>query len=123
MLALSDCGKNTWNCMNCHLEEINFLNYEKSVAPEITNNLALISALYIYTGTPPHGYGTQAPKVAETVGRAYSFNKKPIQERKVTYDDIFEIEKLHWSYKDGPFPFDDIHGNFIPSEVLTMIEN
>lgn len=41
--------------------------YKRKFNPELTKNLSSVSALYIYTGTPPHGYGSQAPKVAETV--------------------------------------------------------
>jgi hypothetical protein len=42
----------------------------------ITNNLEMISNLYLYRNTPPHAYRTQASKVAETVRRAYMFNKR-----------------------------------------------
>lgn len=43
---------------------------------EMVNNLSTVSALYIYTEPAPNGYGTPAPKVSETVLRAWSFNRK-----------------------------------------------
>lgn len=94
---------------------------KKSTLPEgINKNLSLISGLYIYTNTPPHGYGTQAPKVAETINRAYSFNLKTTERLKEIMGR--KIERMHWEKEDGPFPFDEIHGNFIPSECRLMVE-
>lgn len=55
----------------------------------------MVSNYYIYTGTPPHGYGTQAPKVAETIERAYSFNLKKSNEV-LTLDEKYNIERMHW---------------------------
>lgn len=94
---------------------------KRSRLPEHTNkNLSLISGLYIYTNTPPHGYGTQAPKVAETINRAYGFNlKKTNKEIKILGR---TIERMQWEKSDGQFPFDKIHGNYIPSECRIMVE-
>lgn len=36
---------------------------------DVNKNLSSISFLYLYTNPPPMGYGTPAPKVAETVNR------------------------------------------------------
>ena len=82
---------------------------------EITRNLGIISSLYLYTGTPPYGYGTQAPKVAETISRAHEFNRKI---HNGTFEIGFaEIQNLRRSFKDdGDFPHDQIHGNFCTRE-------
>lgn len=37
-------------------------------------------------------------------------------------NDIYEVERLQWEKKDGKFPYDKIHGNFIPSELRKMCE-
>uniref|UniRef100_A0AAT9JAH8 RNA-directed RNA polymerase catalytic subunit n=1 Tax=Blattella germanica orthomyxovirus 1 TaxID=3133491 RepID=A0AAT9JAH8_9ORTO len=87
----------------------------------ITDNLGMVSALYLYTNTPPHAYGTQAPKVAETVARSYRFNKK--KDRKKINILGRNIERMHWEEIDGPFPFNEIHGNFLPSELRLMVES
>lgn len=92
----------------------------KELPAHITNNLTVVSTYYIYTGTPPHGYGTQAPKVAETVERAYSFNKKP--RNKTVKIGPYEVERMHWEREDGKFPTDEVHGNFVASEELEMIK-
>lgn len=101
-------------------EEINAFGRRKELPSQITNNLTVVSTYYIYTGTPPHGYGTQAPKVAETVERAYSFNKKPFN--KSVKIGPYTVERMHWEEEDGVFPIDEVHGNFIASEELMMIE-
>jgi hypothetical protein len=80
----------------------------------------MISNLYLYTNTPPHAYGTQASKVAETVRRAYSFNKRK-SEKEIEIDGV-KIERLHWTKDQGNFPFGEVHGNYIPSELQRMCE-
>lgn len=74
-------------------DEIKIFGERKLVDESLTNDVSLVSLLYIYSSTPPMGYGTQAPKVAETVTRSYAYNlKKP--ENKVYNDfDGVEIEK------------------------------
>lgn len=44
-------------------DEETWLKYRKTIDPSKTNTLSAVSNYYIYTGTPPHGYGTQAPKL------------------------------------------------------------
>nr|AYP67573.1 PB1 [Old quarry swamp virus] len=89
--------------------------------PELTDNLGLISALYIYTNTPPMRYGSQGPKVAETILRAYSYNLK--KEDKEVKIGPFTIEKLQWRDCDGPFPFEATHGNYSGRDVKLMCMN
>lgn len=108
------------NCLlpkRAKIEEIGFENKEE-IPESITSNLGMISGLYLYTGTPPLGYGTQAPKVAETVSRAYKFNKKK-QNKTITIFNI-PIERLHWEKQDGKFPFNEIHGNFSVRDTMKM---
>lgn len=83
-------------------------------------NLSEISRLYIYTNTPPHGYETQAPKVAETIIRDYDFNrKKDNKEIKIWGKDL---ERMQWKRSDRLFPFNEVHWNFIPSEARKMVK-
>lgn len=49
---------------------------KRTIPLQYTNNLTTVSALYIYTGTLPHGYGTQASKVAETVIRSHGYKQQ-----------------------------------------------
>lgn len=100
-------------------EEV-WLEYRKTIDPIKTNTLSAVSNYYICTGTPPHGYGTQAPKVAETVLRAYRFNLK--KERKtMLIDNKHTVERLNWNFEeDGDFPHDQIHGNYVPSALKNM---
>lgn len=58
----------------------------------LTNNFGLVSALYIYTNTPPHGYGTQVPIVAETALRTMEYNRKP--SNKVLKIDEWELAAI-----------------------------
>lgn len=93
---------------------------KRSIPHRYTYNLTTVSALYIYTGTPPHGYGTQAPKVAETVIRSHDYNKKTkYKEMEIGGS---KIQRMQWEIKDGKFPHDAVHGNFIPSCVREMSE-
>lgn len=94
---------------------------ERKIPDRLTNNLSAVSALYIYTGTPPHGYGTQAPNVAETVNRSYEYNRK--RENKDMLIGDFKVERMQWEKRDGRFPHDKIHGNYIPFVVKEMTEN
>nr|DBA44332.1 TPA_asm: polymerase PB1 [Cotesiavirus orthomyxi] len=83
-----------------------------------SNSLGLVSGLYLYTNTPPLAYGTPAPKVAETVLRAYKYNLK--KSRKTINIGGFEIERLNWEEEDGPFPTTEVHGNFDPITLKNM---
>lgn len=84
--------------------------------------MSTISSLYIYTGTPPHGYGSQAPKVAETVDRALEYNLKRNTNKTITIGGI-SVERLQWEKQDGPFPHDQVHGNYITSVMKEMCSN
>lgn len=97
-----------------------YREYKRNIPSRYTNNLTTVSALYIYTGTPPHGYGTQAPKVAETVIRSYDYNKKK-QNKEMNLGGT-TIQRMQWEKSDGKFPHDEVHGNFIPSCVREMTE-
>ncbi|CAG9785645.1 unnamed protein product [Diatraea saccharalis] len=84
---------------------------------------SVVTSLYIYTGTPPHGYGSQAPKVAETILRSIEYNRKPDpKNRKIKVGNI-EIERFQWEKGDGKFPHDKIHGNYITSVFKEMTIN
>lgn len=83
------------------------------------NSLSFISGLYLYVNTPPHGYGTQAPKVAETVLRSIDYNKKK-EENKYLIIDGRQIMRTHWEKDDGDFPFGEIHGNFSRDDTALM---
>ena len=95
---------------------------------KITTNKVLVSSLYIYTGTPPLGYGTQAPKVAESVNRAYSYNRKK-EDKTITIDDnnielLSSIVTFHFIITSVvTFPFNEIYGNYIPAAVKGMAIN
>nr|AVR52572.1 PB1 [Photinus pyralis orthomyxo-like virus 2] len=93
----------------------------KELDKKYTETLAIISPYYLYTGTPPFGYGTQASKVAETVLRAYSFNLK--KKNRVLQVGPYEIERLQWEKEDGKFPHHETHGNFVPAELRLMVES
>lgn len=101
-------------------EEEVWLEYRKIIDPSKTNTPSAVSNYYICTGTPPHGYGTQAPKVAETVSRAYRFNLKR-SKKTIRIDDKYDVERLNWEFAtDGDFPHEKIHGNYIPSGLKDM---
>lgn len=85
---------------------------------ETLNTLGMVSNLYLYTNTPPHRYGSQAPKVAETINQAYSFNKKK-QGKDLKINDYI-LERTHWEKDDGAFPFGETHGNFDAFHVKQM---
>nr|QPL15340.1 polymerase PB1 [Raphidiopteran orthomyxo-related virus OKIAV180] len=102
-------------------EKHNILTASEPPDLKYLNNLGSVSALYLYTNTPPHGYGSQAPKVAETVNRAYSFNYKKDSSRRLETP-AGNVERLQWEKGDGEFPFGRIHGNFIAKEVRIMAE-
>lgn len=101
-------------------EEEEQIECKKVIDPSKTNTLSAVSNYYIYTGTPPHGYGTQAPKVAETVSRAYRFNLKR-SDKTLKIDNRYDVERLNWEFEtDGDFPHDKIHGNYHPSAIKEM---
>lgn len=59
-----------------HQEEERFMKDDQ------TNGLHMMSGLYLYTNPPPYGYGSPAPKVADTVLRSYDYNKAEDKEMK-----------------------------------------
>lgn len=63
-------------------------------------------------------YGTPAPKVAETVKRTRDFNKKNDNIRMPLFHVL--SEKTHWN-SEGPFPFDEITGNWHPGEFCRIL--
>lgn len=87
-------------------------------ASEQLDSLGTISALYMYVNPPPLGYGTQAPKVAESVIRAREYNRNDEPERQVG---PYRVNKAYWDSKK-PFPFDEIHGNFHAPSVHSMVK-
>lgn len=93
------------------------LNYTKCTTPELLNNLSSISALYLYTGVPPLAYGSQGPKVAETVLRAYGYNKNEEPSDKIQH---LEVESLHWKGDIQDFPLNEVHGNYIVGAAYRM---
>lgn len=93
---------------------------DSKISKEGVDHLNCISALYLYTGTPPHGYGTQAPKVAETVIRACEFNEKDHNMSQKIFGR--EIERMRWKTSDGQFPYNEIYGNYVPFEIRLMVE-
>nr|QGA70921.1 RNA-dependent RNA polymerase [Wuhan Mosquito Virus 4] len=75
------------------------------------NGLNSISALYQYTNPPPMGYGTPAPKVVETVLRAYGMNKNE-EEKKFISIDGYRISNTVWVSDDKEFPWYEPASNF-----------
>lgn len=83
------------------------------------NTLGTVSALYIYTNPPPMGYGSPAPKVAESVLRSMDYNKNPIEHRETIIDN-YRINVPRWEGPDNEYPFDEVHGNFHPGACHRM---
>lgn len=81
------------------------------------DSLSTISALYIYTEPAPNGYVTPAPKVAETVLRAWQFNLKKENRTKVIGD--YKVNWAVWENEDH-YPFGEITGNWHPGEAHQM---
>lgn len=75
----------------------------------INKDLGAISFLYLYTNSPPMGYGTPVPKVAETMNRKSEFNKKSDKAPLTVFG--IGTEKLHWTSETEPFPFNTISSN------------
>lgn len=101
-------------------KELQIIEYKKIIDPSKTNTLSAVRNYFKYTGTPPHGYGTQAPKVAETVSRAYRFNMKR-SNKTLKIDNRYDVERLNWEFEsDGDFRNDTIHGNYLPSALKDM---
>lgn len=82
------------------------------------NTLSSISLLYIYSNPPPMGYGIPAPKVAESVLRAYDFNKKPVTSRTVKIGD-YTVDNPVWD-NSIPFPFGETASNCHPGVLHSM---
>ncbi|KAJ0172352.1 hypothetical protein K1T71_012325 [Dendrolimus kikuchii] len=90
--------------------------YKRNFPPESTNYLSSVSAIYINTGTPPHGYGSQAPKVTETVNRSTEYNRKVNTPKTINISGI-DIERLQREKKDGEASHHQVHGNYITRVV------
>lgn len=66
------------------------------------------------------GYGTQAPKVVETVIRTKEYNKKR-EDRKEFIVRRNRIQRLQWEQEvDRSFPFYEIHGNYSQIDFQNM---
>lgn len=83
---------------------------------EQLQELSSISALYIYSNPPPMGYGTPAPKVVESVLRAYSMNKNPPNNRTIVIDGYSIVDPV-WHGDEKDFPWFEPANNFCPSFV------
>lgn len=83
------------------------------------NSLSAVSALYLYTNPAPKGYGTPAPKIAETVLRANGFNLKNESKEKTIGE--YTVNWPAWE-EEGEYPFDQITGNFHPGEAHQMFK-
>jgi hypothetical protein len=86
----------------------------------------MISCLYTYTNPPPYRYGSRTPKAAESILRAYSFNRKADKDRKheiILPGPDIQIERTHWEDSDGPYPFFEVTGNWHPGEMYLMCQN
>lgn len=88
--------------------------------PVVTNNLGIVSALYLYANPPPMAYGTPAPKIAETVLRSYDFNLK--KKKKIIEVDGYRIDNPVWDTNDL-FPFGQVHSNWHPGAMHEMALN
>lgn len=83
------------------------------------NTLGTVSALYIYTNPPPMGYGSPAPKVAESVIRSMDYNRNP-PDRRETIIDSYIINVPRWEGPANEYPFQEVHGNFHPGACHRM---
>lgn len=83
--------------------------------------MSCISALYIYTNPPPMGYGSPAPKVAESVLRAYEYNLNHQDNRERNIDN-YSVNTPYWLGNSASFPFDKTHGNFHAGEAHRMFK-
>lgn len=90
---------------------------DDDISRTMTDGLHMISHLYLYTNAPPHGYGTPAPKVAETVLRSYSYNK--IEHPGTTTVHGKTINKFAITDLQM-YPFDQVTGNFNPRSARLM---
>lgn len=86
------------------------------------DSLSTVSALYLYTNPPPVGYGTPAPKVAESVLRSYNYNRNP-PELRTQQIDLWTVNVPYWLGPDSEFPFNQVHGNFWAREAYEMFES
>lgn len=83
------------------------------------HNLSSISGFYLYAGPAPNGYGTPAPKVAETVLRARKYNLKKEDKRERKLSDYL-VNDAMWLKEHGPFPFYETAGNWHPGQAHAM---
>ncbi|ASA47420.1 PB1 [Aedes alboannulatus orthomyxo-like virus] len=84
---------------------------------ETLNTLSTVSGLYLYTNPPPHGTGTPAPKVAESVLRSMEFNLKT-EDRTATIDG-YVVDNPVWT-ESTDFPYHETTSNFEPGALHEM---
>lgn len=65
------------------------------------------------------GYGSPAPKVAESVLRSMSYNLNPPNARETSIDG-YTINVPRWEGDPSSFPFREVHGNFHPGASHRM---
>jgi hypothetical protein len=83
------------------------------------NKLSTVSALYLYVNPPPMGYGTPAPKLAESIIRAWEFNTNSTKTRKI---DKYVVNNA--CIEPGrPYPTDQVTGNYHPGAAYLMYKN
>ncbi|UPT53756.1 MAG: polymerase PB1 [Bactrocera correcta orthomyxo-like virus isolate Bz] len=105
-------------CIEGQTDKLKKITPNKSnVDSNLTDGLHMCNSLYLYTNPPPIAYGTPAPKTAETVLRAYSYNRKT--ENRSYQLGNWEVENTAIkNVKD--FPLNQVSGNYIPSYVSSM---
>lgn len=80
------------------------------------NKLSTVSAFYLYVNPPPMGYETPAPKVAESVLRAWEFNTN--REKTVNIDKY--IVNKACIERDRDIPLTGVTGNYHPGAAYLM---
>lgn len=65
------------------------------------------------------GYGSPAPKVAESVIRSMDYNSNPPDRRETIIDDYI-INVPRWEGPANEYPFEEVHGNFHPGACHRM---
>jgi len=83
------------------------------------NKLSTVSAFYLYVNPPPMGYGTPAPKVAESVIRAWDFNTNNEKTREI---DKYKVNNACIEV-GRPYPIDQVTGNYHPGAAYLMYKN
>uniref|UniRef100_W8CDN0 RNA-directed RNA polymerase catalytic subunit n=1 Tax=Ceratitis capitata TaxID=7213 RepID=W8CDN0_CERCA len=93
---------------------------KSTLSPEYTDGLHMCNSLYLYTNPPPVGYGTPAPKAAESVLRAYQYNRKISMKTLKIGNWEIEDTTIH---EERDFPINQITGNYIPSACRMMSDH